>query len=384
MPHAVRSARLTPPHPHRPPCFQSSHRVVLCACHRFTSRRMLAAVQDMPVLPMYGLTSPGDIRKDPARQGREPVMSKLEVPDGYTREQWWEYVKQGRRIMRTKSASNFALGDLLNEIIDANPKGHGEVEATLTLYAAQIRSTYNSLKTYRSVAKAWPAEMRRKDVPWSVHQALAAVPNRFALIREEPGDELDPASHDHWTKDAALRARESRPATPSTPTERIGQAKRLLRVTDEAAEAVTQLADRTEVINKAMENPGFRQTIRDAQRDLALRVEAESRRQDLSTAPAPEPRSEHLQPGPTVQFQQTPTAVLRILGQCTSFCVGMQNAVVTVQEELLTTEHLEAVLDSLKKVRAVCDWCEHAVTTGQADMDEALARLLGDEGSGLP
>ncbi|MEK0099736.1 hypothetical protein WDA79_14810 [Streptomyces sp. A475] len=67
-----------------------------------------------------------------------------------------------------------------------------------------------------------------------------------------------------------------------------------------------------------------------------------------------------------VQFQQTPTAVLRILGQRTSFCVGMQNAVVMVQEELLTTEHLEAVLDSLKKVRAVCDWCEHAVTTAQA------------------
>lgn len=55
----------------------------------------------------------------------------------------------------------------------------------------------------------------------------------------------------------------------------------------------------------------------------------------------------------------------------------MQNAVVLAQEEALTTEEEEAVLDSVKKVRAVCDWCEHVVTTGQTDMDDELARLLG-------
>ncbi|MFD9795490.1 DUF6192 family protein [Streptomyces sp. NPDC059070] len=309
-------------------------------------------------------------------------MSKLEVPEGYTREQWWEYVKQGRRIMRSKSASNFELGDLLNEIIDANPKGQGEVQATLTLYAAQIRSTFNTLRDYRYVARSWPAEMRRHDVPWTVHKALAAIPNRFALIREEPGDELDPAGHGYWTTDAGLRARDSLPEAPTTPSERIGQAKRLLRATDEAAEALMHLADRTEVINKAMENSDFRQAIRDAQSGVHLRLQAESRRQDAPTGPAPAPQSGPL-PGPTVDFRRTPTAVLKILGQCTSFCVGMQNVVVMVQEELLTTEHHEAVLDSLMKVRAVCDWCEHAITTGQADMDEALARLLADEGGGL-
>ncbi|MFJ4634013.1 DUF6192 family protein [Streptomyces sp. NPDC088847] len=310
-------------------------------------------------------------------------MSKLEVAQGFTRERWLEYVQRGRRIMRSKSAGNFDLGDLLNEIIDASPKGHGEVEATLTLYAAQIRSTYSSLKTYRSVAKAWPADMRREDVPWSVHQGLASTPDRFMLIRREPGDELDPAGHGYWTVDAAYRARESLPGTPCTPDERIVHAKRLLRVTDEAAEAVVQLADRTEVIDRAMQNPAFRQTIRDAQRDLALRTETEKSRQDPSADPVPASRPEQVAPASAVSFQQTPTAVLRILGQCTSFCVGMQNTVVAVQEEHLTTEHLEAVLDSLRKVRAVCDWCEHAVTTGESGMEDALARLLGDEGSGL-
>ncbi|MEU2956869.1 DUF6192 family protein [Streptomyces xanthochromogenes] len=310
-------------------------------------------------------------------------MSKLEVAQGYTRERWLEYVQRGRRIMRSKSAGNFDLGDLLNEIIDANPKGHGEVTAVLTLFAAQIRSKYASLKHYRYVAKAWPADMRREDVPWSVHRDLAARPERFALIRDEPSDELDPAGRGQWSSDAALRARDSLPSTPRTPDERIVQAKRLLRVTDEAAEAVKQLAARTEVIEKAVQDPEFRRAVRDAHYHLGERLQVENRRQDPSADPVPTHRPEQVPPGPTVPFQQTPTAVLRILGQCTGFCVGMQNTVVAVQEEHLTTEHLEAVLDSLKKVRAVCDWCEHAVTTGESGMEDALARLLGDEGSGL-
>ncbi|GGZ44340.1 hypothetical protein GCM10010365_75970 [Streptomyces poonensis] len=313
-------------------------------------------------------------------------MSKLEVPRSYTHEQWQEYVKRGRRIMRSKSASNFELGDLLNEIIDAGPIGHGEVTDLLTLFAAQIRSSHSSLRKYRTVARAWPTEQRRADVPWSVHRALAAVPDRFSLIREEPSDELDPAGRGHWTHDAGLRARDSMPHTPHTPGERIGQAKRLLRVTEEAAEALQQLAERTEVIGKAMENPAFRQTVRDAQRDVHLRLEAERGRQDPPEGSVPAPRSEDPLPGSTVEHRKTPTAVLRILGQCTSFCVGMQNAVIAIQEELLTTEHHAAVLESLGKVRAVCDWCEQAVTTGRTDVDEALIRLMDEEqdGGGLP
>ncbi|MEN8656349.1 DUF6192 family protein [Streptomyces sp. 21So2-11] len=307
-------------------------------------------------------------------------MSVLEVPAGYTREQWLEFVKQGRRVMRSKSTSNFDMGDLLNEIINVNPRGHGEITTTLTVYAAQIRSTLSSLSKYRYVAQSWPAEMRRDDVPWSVHQHLAAVPNRFTLIREEPSDELDPNQHGQWHTDAALRARDSLPETPSTGPERIVQAKRLLRVTEEAAHAVAQLAERTEVIDKAMEDPTFRQAVRDAQRDRGHRIEAQNRSQQQ---PSPSPRTDSPQPVPSVEYQQTPAAVLKILGQCTSFCVTMQNAVVAAQEEQLTTEQEAAVLDSLKKVRAVCDWCEHVVTTGGSDMDEALVRLIGDDGGGL-
>lgn len=45
----------------------------------------------------------------------------------------------------------------------------------------------------------------------------------------------------------------------------------------------------------------------------------------------------------------------------------MQNTVVLAHEEMLTTEE-DAVLDSIKSVRAVCDGCGHVATTGQADI----------------
>ncbi|MDT0380212.1 DUF6192 family protein [Streptomyces sp. DSM 42041] len=315
-------------------------------------------------------------------------MAKIEVPPGYAREEWLDYVKRGRRIMRTKSASNFEMGDTLNEMLEGRPRGNGEVSRIVSLFADHIRSKESTLNFYRYVARAWPAEMRRLDVPWSVHARLAAVPNRFALIREEPSDELDPQDRGVWHEDAALRARHSIPHSPNTPEERVGQAKRLLRATEDAADAVAQLVDRTEVINRAVENPDFRRAVRDANRDRARRLEESVRAQwpettDYADGPKLQGHSEERHPEPTtpkVNYRETPTAALKILGQCTSFCVSMQSAVVLIQEEHLSTEELEAVLDSIKKVRAVCDWCEHAVTTGQTDMDEQLVRLLDNGG----
>lgn len=314
-------------------------------------------------------------------------MPALEIPDGYTREEWLGYLHRARRAVRSKSVSNFELGDILNEMLDGKPRGSGEITRIKALFARQIRVKEMTLAKYLYVSRAWPEEMRRPDVPWTVHETLAAQPNRFQLIRVEPSDELDPDDHGTWHTDAALRARHSLPIAPVTPTERIDTAKRLLRDTKEAAEAVAQLADRTEVMKQAIEDPGFRRAVRDANRERAHRMEEQVRDQRTYS---PSPPAGPANPGEhasttkqNVHYREAASSVLKILGQCTSFCVSMQSAVVLAQEELLTTEEEEAVLDSLKKVRAVCDWCEHVVTTGQTDMDAELARLLGGEGEQL-
>lgn len=312
-------------------------------------------------------------------------MPAIEIPAGYTHDEWTEFLKRGRRVIRTKSASNFDLGDLLVEMLANRSLATGEVSRVIVLFAQQIRSTESSLRTYRYVATAWPADKRREDVPWTVHQHLAALPNRFELIREEPSDELDPREHGVWTVDAALRARQSLPDHPSTPHERVDHAKRLLRATDEAAQVVTQLADRTEVIKKAVEDPAFRRAVRDASRERGRELEERAEfRQHQAASPPELSRTENTSdvPPASVSYRDTPSSVLKILGQCTSFCVSMQNAVVLAQEEMLDTDEEAAVLDSLKKVRAVCDWCEHVVTTGQGDMDEALVRLLDNPDGG--
>jgi hypothetical protein len=311
-------------------------------------------------------------------------MPAIEIPTGYTRDEWTDFLKRGRRVIRTKSASNFELGDLLIEMLADRSLATGEVTRIVGLFARQIRSTEKSLKGYRYVAAAWPADKRRDDVPWTVHRNLAPDPNRFELIRQEPSDELDPHEHGVWTVDASLRARQNMPGDPATPHERVDHAKRLLRATDEAAQVVTQLADRTEVIKKAVEDPAFRRAVRDASRELGRDLEERAAVRQMSTpAPPDQPRTGSTPQAPSsVSYRDTPSSVLKILGQCTSFCVSMQNAVVLVQEEMLDTEEETAIFDSLKKVRAVCDWCEHVVTTGQSDMDEALVHLLDNPDGG--
>jgi hypothetical protein len=38
-------------------------------------------------------------------------MPAIEMPTGYTRDEWTGFLKRGRRVIRTKNASNFELGD---------------------------------------------------------------------------------------------------------------------------------------------------------------------------------------------------------------------------------------------------------------------------------
>ncbi|QEU93372.1 DUF6192 family protein [Streptomyces kanamyceticus] len=315
-------------------------------------------------------------------------MTTIEVPSGYTREEWTGYVRRGRHAVRANSASNFELGDIDNEMLHKRPLSTREMGRIRVLFARQIGVDVALLAKYGATARAWPIEKRRPDVPWSVHRRLNALPNRFELLQGEPSDDLDPDHQGKWTYNMALRAANSRPQSPTTPDERVSQAKYLLRSTDDAATAVTQLADRTEVMKKAVEDPAFRRAVRDANRERGERIErgiqVEPSAPPAAQAdgkPAQEPSRQAAQP--PVTYRESPTAVLKILGQCTSFCVSMQSAVVLVQEEMLSTEEEIAVLDSIKRVRAICDWCEHVVTTGQGDMDEELVRLLdGMDGGG--
>ncbi|MET9360100.1 DUF6192 family protein [Streptomyces sp. NPDC006692] len=309
-------------------------------------------------------------------------------PPGFKKDEWQEYVEKGRRLVKQIGDAKFELGDTLVEMLDS-PARHGDVERIVEVYAQQIGARPSTLLHYRYVARAWPAAMRRPDVSWSVHARLAAGPDRFHMIREEPPDPTDPEETVPWTQDEALRARNLMPIHPKTPEERIDKVKHILRDTSEAAEALARLAERTEVIDAAVENPRFRQAIREANRQRGRKLEEranEARAFAGLSEPAPGGGERHEGPSahqpPAVDYRDTPSAVLKILGVATSFCVSMQNAVVLLQTETCDDTAIEAVTDSLRKVRAVCDWCEHVATTGKTDMDAALAEMLRDEAGG--
>ncbi|MEV6948199.1 DUF6192 family protein [Streptomyces sp. NPDC051172] len=308
-------------------------------------------------------------------------------PSGFKEDEWQAYVQKGRRLVKQISEAKFELGDTLVEMLDS-PDRQGDVETIVGVYAEQISANQNTLLRYRYVAKAWPASMRRPDVSWTVHARLAAEPDRFRMIREEPPNPTDPTETVPWTQDEALRARHFMPVHPKTPVERIEKAKHILRDTEEAAEAIAQLAERAEVIDAAVEDPRFRQAVREANRQRGKKLEeraGEARalaglsEPPSRAAPQDEPS---VRQAPSVDYRETPSAVLRILGLATSFCVSMQNAVVLLQTETCDETAIEAVTDSMHKVRAVCDWCEHVATTGKTDMDAALAEMLRDEAGG--
>ncbi|WP_129767447.1 DUF6192 family protein [Streptomyces sp. L-9-10] len=308
-------------------------------------------------------------------------------PPGFMEGEWQAYVEKGRRLVKQIGDAKFELGDTLVEMLDSSER-QGDVERIVEVYAEQIGARPSTLLNYRYVSRAWPPSMRRSDVSWSVHARLAAEPDRFHMIREEPQDPTDPDETVPWTQDEALRARQLMPVHPKTPDERIDKAKHILRDTDEAAAAIAQLAERTEVIEAVVENPRFRNAVREANRQRGKKLEERAGEARALAGLSEPPSRATSQEGPlarqapAVDYRDTPSAVLKILGLATSFCVSMQNAVVLLQTENCDETAIEAVTDSMRKVRAICDWCDHVATTGKTDMDAALAEMLRDEAGG--
>jgi hypothetical protein len=135
-------------------------------------------------------------------------MSRGEDSAGEARE-------RGRRIMRSQTAVNFELGDLLEELLAVWPRGQDQA-GVLAEFAAQLGCSESSLRSYRRVARAWPAQTRRADVPWTVYRELAGLPDRFALISPERSGGPGPATRARGHTVAALQAGNGLPDAPAT------------------------------------------------------------------------------------------------------------------------------------------------------------------------
>ncbi|WP_027929171.1 DUF6192 family protein [Amycolatopsis thermoflava] len=116
--------------------------------------------------------------------------------------------------MRTKCSVQFELGDITLDMIPKQRndfENHG-VESVLRAFAEAIGVSGSTLKSYRHVAIAWPADKRNPDVSFRIHDILSAHPSRYHKIDKPP---VDPVSGERrWTVNEALRAAGRTPATP--------------------------------------------------------------------------------------------------------------------------------------------------------------------------
>lgn len=99
--------------------------------------------------------------------------------------QWDQCVKEGRRLVGELTLNKFALGDetLKPAVAPMGKDGaHNETTEKLQAYANAIGIPFQTLRSYRGVAAAWPPDERSSGAAWSVHKELAGDPDRFKTL----------------------------------------------------------------------------------------------------------------------------------------------------------------------------------------------------------
>ena len=168
-------------------------------------------------------------------------------------------VAEGRALLQQEGNMNWRWGDLVLRVM---PPGYAD-RGTLVEWAEEIGwletgRTITTLLSFRTVALAWPPEKRIEDVSFTVHAELAAMPNRFQLIR--PG----------------LTKRQARVLAGKKPE---------IASKEQRGEVVAGLLADPDVLGQLAENPEFAGALRQAAADLADRIETKAGKDRAERAP---------------------------------------------------------------------------------------------------
>lgn len=123
-----------------------------------------------------------------------------------------EDVERGTELVSNIGDSKWELGDLANQVC---PATNGDKEGRLERFADAIDVSFHTLRSYRSVASAWPLATRVAS-SWTVHRELASNPDRFDIISEQPFNQ-DGVTCDRWTLRGIRHRLERRPFDRATP-----------------------------------------------------------------------------------------------------------------------------------------------------------------------
>lgn len=125
---------------------------------------------------------------------------------------WEELIAEGRQLDRKEGELRFAWGDWALKVapMGTDTANNGSAQALRRAMAeAAVSVSYDTMREFRRVADRWPLARRLASASWSVHQDLAAHPDRFSLV--QPGMTVDQARRlvgapRHRPSDAAGKA----------------------------------------------------------------------------------------------------------------------------------------------------------------------------------
>lgn len=280
-----------------------------------------------------------------------------------------ELVERALKLMETITSCQFAIGDMAVQIEPVHERPGGipsGVYESLRHFANDIAVEFETLLAWRYVANAWPKSRRVKHIPFGVYKQLAGMQpeaKRFATIKGEPP--TDPRTGQRrWTWDTAGRVAGHTPTHPVSKDEKVNKIHDLARDDHVAATAVSDMLRRPDVAHRVLADPTSRHMLYRAHRDRAEEIQQVARDRTTSIRP--------------IERQGD---VLELLGACAAFVSAMNRHIPKLSGVSLTPQQEATVRDNLDRVHAAEDWCRTVIDTGDASMDEQLAKLLRGDGS---
>lgn len=168
-------------------------------------------------------------------------------------------VAEGRALLQQEGNLNWRWGDLVSRVMPPGSADRGAlVEWAEEIGWLETGRTITTLLTFRTVALAWPPEKRCEAVSFTVHAELAALPDRFEVIK--PG----------------MTKRQARIAAGKKPEISSKEAR---------GEVVANLLDDPRVLDQLAESPKLAAALRRASADLADRVERNAEKDRAERAP---------------------------------------------------------------------------------------------------
>ncbi|WP_214417053.1 DUF6192 family protein [Sphaerisporangium fuscum] len=326
-------------------------------------------------------------------------------------------VDHAQDLVQTMTNHQFAIGDMALEIEPMRRTRMGQddgIYASLRTFADEIGEVFDTVRGWRWVADAWPADQRCDDASYSVHRVMASHPDRFTLIREAP---VDRRGRRHWTVDAAAKAvgrgsncasadAQSRTASPeaqsgtaspdssAAPPEAQSSAAspdphssaasrdaqsgtaspdplsgaeavqqiRVLASDDAVASTVAaEFLSRPEVASRVMADPNTRRQLYRAQRDHDQQVQDAARERT-----------------PAIKHVEHSIHFLELLSTGHAFVTGIKRLMPQIQTNPLTRQERDVMHHVLDQAQAAVDFCRSVIDTGT--MDEELVKFFDEEG----